>query len=77
MKEKISITLSRDVLVKIDRLAGSKFSRSAFIEDVLRHYLVERSRQEVHARDLQKINAAADELNAEAADVLDYQISEE
>jgi hypothetical protein len=32
MKEKTSITLSRDVLKDIDRLAGSKYSRSAVIE---------------------------------------------
>ncbi len=77
MKEKTSITLSRDVLVKIDRLAGPKSSRSAMIEHILRRYLAQRTRQEIHARDLKKINDAADELNAEAADVLDYQVSED
>jgi metal-responsive CopG/Arc/MetJ family transcriptional regulator len=76
MKEKTSITLSRDVLAKVDRLAGSK-SRSAFIERVLRQYLVERSRREIQARDLQILNSKADELNAEVDDVLDYQVSEE
>ena len=39
MKEKTSITLSRDLLAGIDRLAGSKGSRSAFIERILRRYL--------------------------------------
>ena len=32
MKEKTSITLSQEVLKSIDRIAGSKQSRSAFIE---------------------------------------------
>jgi metal-responsive CopG/Arc/MetJ family transcriptional regulator len=77
MKEKTSITLSRDVLLKVDRLAGPKSSRSAFIERVLRQYLVERSRREMHARDLKTLNSRADELNAEVADVLEYQVSEE
>jgi metal-responsive CopG/Arc/MetJ family transcriptional regulator len=77
MKEKTSITLSKDVLAKVDRLAGSKHSRSAFIERVLRRYLSERARAAVHARDLERINRAADRLNLEAADVLDYQTSEE
>jgi len=36
MKEKTSVTLSPEVLTGIDRLAGSKLSRSAFIEKVLR-----------------------------------------
>ena len=35
MKEKTSITLSKEVLTGIDRIAGSKQSRSAFIEAVL------------------------------------------
>ena len=67
MKEKISITLSGDVLAAIDRVAGSKQSRSAFIEKVLREFLQERARAAVQARDLERINAAAPRLNAEAA----------
>jgi metal-responsive CopG/Arc/MetJ family transcriptional regulator len=77
MKEKTSITLSKDILAKVDRLAGSKVSRSAFIEQVLRSYLREQARAAVHARDLELINAAADTLNAEAADVLEYQAPED
>ena len=73
MKEKTSITLSGDILTAIDRLAGSKQSRSAFIERVLRKFLRERARAAVQARDLERINAAAQRLNAEASDVLDYQ----
>jgi len=35
----------------------------------LRKYLLRRT----HSRDLKRLNRAADQLNAEAADVLDYQ----
>jgi metal-responsive CopG/Arc/MetJ family transcriptional regulator len=77
MKSKTSVTLESDLLRKIDRLAGSKLSRSAFIERVLRTYLRERTRQEQQARDLDRINAAADRLNPEAAEVLIYQRPEE
>jgi metal-responsive CopG/Arc/MetJ family transcriptional regulator len=52
MKKKTSITLSSEVLVEIDRLAGSKSSRSALIERVLRRYLRERVRAAINARDL-------------------------
>jgi len=52
-------------------------SRSAVIEQVLRSYFRERARRKVHARDLELINAAADRLNREAADVLEYQVLEE
>ena len=77
MKEKTSITLSKDVLKRVDRLAGSKHSRSAFIERVLRRYLRERAKAALQARDLERINNAADRLNLEVAEVLDYQASTE
>ncbi|MGA3323596.1 MAG: ribbon-helix-helix protein, CopG family [Terriglobia bacterium] len=76
MKQKTSITLSSDILARVDDLAGSQLSRSAFIERVLRHYFRERTRRKVQARDLERINAAADRLNSEAAEVLEYQSSE-
>lgn len=77
MKEKTSITLSKDLLARVDRLAGSKQSRSAFIERVLRKYLKDRRRASIHARDVALLNQAADRLNREAEDVLEYQASGE
>jgi metal-responsive CopG/Arc/MetJ family transcriptional regulator len=77
MKEKTSITLSPDILAKVDRVAGTKLSRSAVIEQVLRNFFLERNRRKLHARDVQRINASADRLNREAADVLEYQSLEE
>jgi metal-responsive CopG/Arc/MetJ family transcriptional regulator len=77
MKEKTSVTLSPEVLTGIDRLAGSKRSRSAFIEDVLRQYLREREKAVRRARDLALLNKFADEMNAEAEDVLRYQAPED
>ena len=73
MKEKTSITLSKEVLTRIDLIAGSKQSRSAFIEAVLTQYLRRRARAQVEARDLELINKAATELNAEVEDILRYQ----
>jgi metal-responsive CopG/Arc/MetJ family transcriptional regulator len=73
MKEKTSITLSKEVLTCIDSIAGSKQSRSAFIEGVLIQYLRKRARAQVEARDLELINKAANELTAEVEDILRYQ----
>jgi metal-responsive CopG/Arc/MetJ family transcriptional regulator len=73
MKEKTSITLSSDLLAEIDRSAGSKASRSAFIEGILRDHFEEKVRQAIHQRDLKLINANADALNREMEDVLRYQ----
>lgn len=77
MKEKTSVTLSPEILVGIDRLTGSKRSRSAFIEDVLRQYLRERLKAERRARDLAILNRYADELNRDAEDGLEDQAPEE
>ena len=67
MKEKTSITLSREVLTGIDRIAGSRQSRSAFIEAVLLQYL----------RDIEIINRHAEKLNRDAEDGLEYQAPED
>jgi len=76
MKEKTSITLSKSVLKGIDQIAGSKQSRSAFIEAVLTQFLRKQARAQVEARDLELINNATDELNPEIEDVLRYQTTE-
>jgi metal-responsive CopG/Arc/MetJ family transcriptional regulator len=73
MKEKTPITLSREVLTGIDRIAGSKQSRSAFIEAILLRYLKERSRARREARDLAIINRNAEQLNRDALDALEDQ----
>jgi len=77
MKEKTSVTLSSEVLVGIDRLSGTKRSRSAFIEDVLRQYLRERVKAERRARDLAILNQYAAETNRDAEDGLEDQAPEE
>ena len=73
MKEKTSITLSREALAGIDRIAGSKYSRSAVIERAVRRYLKERERASIYAHDLEILNRAADRLGAEAEETLEYQ----
>jgi metal-responsive CopG/Arc/MetJ family transcriptional regulator len=73
MKKRISITLSTDLLLQIDRLIGASVSRSAFIEKVLKDHFQKIERQAIHQRDFELINANADRLNREAEDVLRYQ----
>jgi metal-responsive CopG/Arc/MetJ family transcriptional regulator len=73
MKEKTSITLSSDVLAQVDRNAGSKASRSAFIESVLREYFKAKVREAINARDLELINANADYLARESRELDEYQ----
>ncbi|MFZ0815431.1 MAG: hypothetical protein WAM78_07925 [Candidatus Sulfotelmatobacter sp.] len=73
MKEKTSITLSREVLSGVDRLAGSRQSRSAFIEAVLFQYLRDQARAQRDERDIEIINRHAESLNRDAEDGLESQ----
>jgi metal-responsive CopG/Arc/MetJ family transcriptional regulator len=75
MKIKTSITLSSELLDAIDRHSVEFKSRSQFIETAARSFLKQLEQLEVDRRDLEIINLHADELNAEADDVLDYQVS--
>jgi predicted transcriptional regulator len=72
MKKKISIALSSNVLARLDPLTGSKRLRSVVIEQAIRNELRQRSSSDDDAADLERINNAADRLNIEVADVLNY-----
>lgn len=74
MKVKTSITLSDDVLRRIDEHQTQYHSRSEFLESAARAFLLQIARTEAERRDLEIINRRAKELNAEAEDVLAYQV---
>lgn len=74
MKPNTPITLNEDLLAAIDRLADG-VPRSAFIERVLRAFVRREERARAGVRDLALLNRHVEQLNAEAADVLEYQAS--
>ncbi len=74
MKRKISITLSEELLVAMSQFSRFHKNRSDFIESAVRHFIACLNRTEQNSRDLDMINQYADELNAEAEDVLHYQL---
>jgi len=73
MKQKISVSISRDVLEELEKVSGSGQSRSAYIERVLRQHFRRRARAAIDARDGLRIDNAADRLNEEADEVLEDQ----
>ncbi len=73
MKQKTSITLSPETIKAIDEVAGESSNRSRVIEQAVVEFLERRRRQVREARDLEILNSAADDLNHEVEDVLDYQ----
>jgi metal-responsive CopG/Arc/MetJ family transcriptional regulator len=70
MRVKTSVTLPKDLLIRIDR---ANRNRSAFVEKAARAYLARLERTRRDARDLEILNTNAERLNAEAADVHKYQ----
>ncbi len=75
MKIKTSITLSGEVIRLIDRHQDEFKSRSEFLEQAAKKLLAHLAREEAEQRDLQIIEKYADTLNAEADDVLAYQVA--
>jgi metal-responsive CopG/Arc/MetJ family transcriptional regulator len=75
MKAKTSLTLSEDLVASIDKLAGPKVSRSAFVEQILREFVDRRAEARKYAREVAAINRHAAELNVEMNDALSFQAS--
>ena len=73
MKAKTSLTLSEDLLAMIDKLAGPKVSRSAYIEQILREFVDRRTQARKEAREVAAINRHAAQLNIEMTDALSFQ----
>lgn len=73
MKMKTSVTLSRDLLRRVDQAAEKGESRSATIERLVAESLAAQARRAADAADRAAIDEHARELNAEAEDVLGYQ----
>jgi metal-responsive CopG/Arc/MetJ family transcriptional regulator len=73
MKIKTSLTLSEDLVAKLDRLAGPDVSRSSFIEKILREFIEARAQARRVAREAAEINRHAAKLNAEMKDALSFQ----
>jgi metal-responsive CopG/Arc/MetJ family transcriptional regulator len=74
MKIKTSITLSKDIIEKIDSLAESYGNRSVLIEKAVRDLIANQEKLQRDSRDLEILNQQADTLNAEAIDALSYQV---
>jgi metal-responsive CopG/Arc/MetJ family transcriptional regulator len=74
MKVKTSITLSAELIRPIDALASRYGTRSALIERALREFLAAQAERTREAQDLGILNRRAEALNAEAEDVLSYQV---
>jgi metal-responsive CopG/Arc/MetJ family transcriptional regulator len=74
MRQKTSVTLSEDLLDALRKATKKGESRSQAVERLLRETLAREARMAQDGRDLALINRHAERLNAEAEDVLAYQV---
>ena len=73
MKVKTSVSLSPETIRTLDRLAGKRTSRSRIIEQAVLELAARRDRARRDAREIDVLNASADELNREMTDILAFQ----
>ena len=75
MKIKTSITLSKELLREVNaRIEAQQRSRSDFIEEAVRAFLAGADRAALQVREAALLRKHAAALNAEMADVLEYQV---
>lgn len=72
-KVKTSVSLSREVLEALDQVANDRGQRSALVERAVVEFLARRGRKARDARDVEIINANAEEMNREAEAWLELQ----
>ena len=74
MKIKTSITLSKEIVQKIDQLSSFYGNRSALIEKAVSNLIKAEEKRQNDLKDLEILNQNAEILNDEADDVLSYQV---
>ncbi len=73
MRVRTSVTLPKELLIKVDALAGKKLKRSAIVESALRDYVAKENRNELNKRDIEIINKNADLINKQVKETLSFQ----
>ena len=74
MRVRTSITLPDSMLKEMDEFNDYPKDRSLFIERAIKAYLAMKKRINRDRLDLERIDAAAEQLNYEAEDALLYQV---
>ncbi len=73
MRVRTSVTLPKELLIKVDALAGKKHKRSAIVETALRDYMAKENGTELNRRDIEIINRNADLINKQVEETLEFQ----
>lgn len=72
MRVRTSVTLPKELLLKVDALAG-KNKRSKIVETALRDYVEKENGKKMNRRDIEIINENADLINKQVKETLEFQ----
>lgn len=73
MRVRTSVTLPKELLVKVDALAKKQNGRSAVVESALIDYVAKSKPQNVNRRDIEIINRNAELINKQVEETLEFQ----
>jgi metal-responsive CopG/Arc/MetJ family transcriptional regulator len=71
MKVRASVTISSELLLKLNELAGKR--RSEIIEKALQDYFIKNTKKKSRQSDVEIINKNADLINKQVAETLEFQ----
>ncbi|MET0754302.1 MAG: hypothetical protein ABWZ66_13050, partial [Pyrinomonadaceae bacterium] len=63
----------KELLIKVDALAGKKHKRSEIVESALREYVAKENGRELNRLDIEIINKNADLINKQVEETLEFQ----
>lgn len=73
MRVRTSVTLPKELLIKVDALAGKKHKRSEIVESALREYAAKENHKNLNLRDIEIINENAELINKQVKETLEFQ----
>lgn len=73
MRVRTSVTLPKELLIKVDALAGKKHKRSEIVESALREYVAKENGRKLNRLDIEIINKNADLINKQVEETLEFQ----
>ena len=73
MRVRTSVTLPKELLIKVDALTGKTRKRSSVVESALIEYVAKAKPNDVNGRDIDIINKNANLINRQVEETLEFQ----
>ncbi len=73
MRVRTSVTLPKELLIKVDALTGKTRKRSSVVESALIEYVAKEKPEDINGRDVEIINRNANLINRQVEETLEFQ----